>query len=102
MAYPIQERLGAVAALCSRHGVRRLALFGSAVRGDFDPQHSDLDFLVDFLPLPAGAHSKAYFGLLRELESLFGCSIDLVEFGSIHNPYVLRSVEAEQKTLYAA
>jgi predicted nucleotidyltransferase len=102
MAYPIHERLEALTALCSRYGVRRLALFGSAVRDDFDPTHSDIDFVVDFRPLPAGGHSKAYFGLLRELESLFGCGIDLVEAGAIHNPYVLRSLEAEQKTLYAA
>jgi uncharacterized protein len=102
MAYPIQERLEPLAAMCSRYGVRRLALFGSAVRDDFDPQRSDLDFLVEFKTLPAGGHSKAYFGLLRELESLFGCGIDLVEAGAIHNPYVLRSLEAEQKILYAA
>lgn len=89
-------------ALCARYGVRRLALFGSAVRDDFDPQHSDLDFLVEFGPLPSGAHSKAYFGLLRDLEQLFGRPVDLVEDGTIRNPYVLRSVEAEQKTLYAA
>ena len=88
--------------LCSRYGVRRLALFGSAVRDDFDPLRSDLDFLVEFQPMPAGGHSKSYFGLLRELELLFGRTVDLVEAGAIHNPYVLRSVEAEQKTLYAA
>jgi predicted nucleotidyltransferase len=102
MAYPIQDRLEPLAAMCARYGVRRLALFGSAVRDDFDPQHSDLDFLVEFGPLPAGAHSKAYFGLVRELEQLFGRPVDLVEDGTIHNPYVLRSVEAEQKILYAA
>lgn len=88
--------------MCSRYGVRRLALFGSAVRDDFDPQRSDLDFLVDFQPLPPGGHSNAYFGLLRELESLFGRGIDLVEAGAIHNPYVLRSVEAEHRVVYAA
>jgi hypothetical protein len=102
MSYPIQERLEPLAALCSRYGVRRLALFGSALRDDFDPRRSDLDFLVDFQPLAAGVHSNAYFGLLRELESLFGRPVDLVEAGSIRNPYLLRTLEAEQKTLYAA
>ena len=34
--------------LCQRHGVARLALFGSALRDDFDPDTSDLDFAVKF------------------------------------------------------
>lgn len=36
-------------AICRRFGVRRLDVFGSASRGtDFDPEHSDVDFLVEF------------------------------------------------------
>ena len=35
-------------ALCRRFHVRRLDLFGSAARGDFDPVRSDIDFLVEF------------------------------------------------------
>lgn len=41
----------AIAALCRRHGVARLEVFGSAARGeDFDPARSDADFLVEFTP----------------------------------------------------
>ena len=32
--------------LCRRYHVRRLELFGSAASGEFNPEHSDLDFLV--------------------------------------------------------
>jgi uncharacterized protein len=35
-------------ALCRRFHVRRLDVFGSAARGDFDPEHSDVDFIVEF------------------------------------------------------
>jgi len=35
-------------ALCPRFHVRRLDLFGSAARGDFDPEHGDIDFIVEF------------------------------------------------------
>ena len=38
-----------LAAYCERHGIRKLALFGSALRDDFRP-HSDLDLLVWFEP----------------------------------------------------
>ena len=34
--------------LCRRFHVRRLEVFGSAARGDFDPARSDIDFLVEF------------------------------------------------------
>ena len=40
-----------LAALCRRHGVARLDVFGSAARGvDFDPARSDVDLLVEFTP----------------------------------------------------
>ena len=52
---PMQIRPGisvdeeALAAFCQRHRIRRLALFGSALRADFHPT-SDIDVLVDFEP----------------------------------------------------
>ena len=43
----IAERRSQIADICRRFGVRRLAVFGSAARGqDFDPGRSDVDFLV--------------------------------------------------------
>ena len=45
----IQLRREELWALCRRFHVRRLDLFGSAARGDFDPERSDLDFLVEFI-----------------------------------------------------
>lgn len=39
----------ALATFCRRHGVRRLALFGSVLRDDFTDD-SDIDVLVEFLP----------------------------------------------------
>ena len=41
-----------IAALCRLAGARSLDLFGSAVREDFDPKRSDLDFVVEFIELP--------------------------------------------------
>jgi hypothetical protein len=35
-------------AICRSFHVRRLDLFGSAARDDFDPEHSDFDFIVEF------------------------------------------------------
>jgi predicted nucleotidyltransferase len=102
MAYLVQDKIGPLGELCRRYGVRKLALFGSALRDDFDPKRSDLDFVVEFAPQPSGGYANAYFGLLRDMETLLGCPVDLIESGTIRNPYIRRSVEADQKTLYAA
>lgn len=96
------QHLKGIADLCSRYRVRRLALFGSAVRDDFDPRRSDFDFLVEFEGLPPGDHADSYFGLLQELESLLGRPIDLVESAMLRNPYRRQEIEATQVVLHAA
>jgi predicted nucleotidyltransferase len=103
----IQEHLQEVLALCERHGVARLWAFGSAVAPaddprPFEPARSDVDFLVEFRPLPVGALADAYFGLREGLEATFGCAVDLVTVGSLANPYFRASVERTRVPLYAA
>ena len=62
-----KERL---AAFCRAHGVKRFAVFGSALREDFGPD-SDVDVLVEFEPNRApGLLGVA--GMERELSDLFG------------------------------
>lgn len=58
----IIERRAEVAELCRRYKVRRLALFGSALREDFDPERRDLDFLVEFEALVVGQYLTTYMG----------------------------------------
>lgn len=99
---PIEHKRRELKALCERRGVERLSLFGSALRDDFDREKSDLDFSVEFSPMSPERHAEAYFGLLDDLEGLFGRRVDLVEIGAIRNPYLRRSIEEEQETVYAA
>lgn len=80
----------------------RLELFGSAVTGQFDPQSSDLDFLVIFQPEPGLGLAEQYFGFRDELERLFGRRIDLVEAAAVENPYFLEAIEPARHLLYAA
>jgi predicted nucleotidyltransferase len=98
----IQARRTDIAQLCRQYHVRRLAVFGSAVSGDFDPQRSDLDFLVEFEPLEFGQYTKTYFGLLDSLAALFARKVDLVICKYVINPYMRQSIEASQALLYAA
>jgi hypothetical protein len=98
----IDSRLNELEKLCRKHHVRRLEVFGSAADGTFDPERSDIDFLVDFFPFKPGTAFDTYFGLLEELESLFGRKIDLVDLESIRNPFVLRRVNESRKLVYDA
>lgn len=86
--------------LCQRYGVRRLELFGSAAQGRFDPEHSDIDFVVDFAEEhPLGAFEQ-YFGFKEALEQLFERSVDLVEEKAIRNPYFKRVIARDRTIIY--
>ena len=74
----------------------------SAVAGAYRPGESDLDFLVEFEPLPTGTYADTYFGLLEALELLFEQHVDLVVASAIRNPYFRQSVERTKAPLYAA
>lgn len=59
-----------LAAFCHKHGIRRLAIFGSALRDDFRPD-SDIDVLVEFDP----SRIPSLLGIARlerELSAFFG------------------------------
>ena len=88
--------------LCRQYSVQRLDLFGSASTARFQPEGSDLDFLVEFLPMPTAAYADAYFGLLEALEGHFGRPVDLVVASSIKNPYLLQSIEETKTPIYEA
>lgn len=87
---------------CKAHRVRRLVLFGSILRDDFDHHQHDVDLLVEFEEMPPSEHKDAYFGLLDTLTAILGKDVDLVEATAIRNPFVKRRIENEQVTVYAA
>ena len=102
MIQPIEDNRAAIADLCRRFNVARLEVFGSAASGEFDEARSDVDFLVEFMPLEPGPLADAYFGLLAELTMLFRRKVDLVTPKAIRNPYFLRRVNETRRALYAA
>ena len=102
MITAVEERADELKGLCLTYGVRRLDLFGSASTSLYDPDESDLDFLVEFQPAALNAYADAYFGLLEALGRLFGRPVDLVVESAIRNPYFLQSVEQTRTPIYEA
>ena len=98
----IERNLAEIVSLCKQYSVRRLAVFGSILREDFELDTSDADFLVEFERIPVADRMQNYVLLREALGRLFSRPIDLIEEGSIRNPYILRKVREEQQLLYAA
>lgn len=98
-AYNTQQQKQLVL-LCQDYQVVSLELFGSAARAQATAS-SDLDFLVSFVPARKGL-VKRFFGFKQALEELFDCSVDLLEVGSIRNPYLQEAIDKEKISLYVA
>jgi predicted nucleotidyltransferase len=88
--------------LCRKYRVRRLDVFGSAARGDFNEDSSDVDLLVEFDDMPHADRADAYLGFLTAVQALLGRRVDLVEAGAVRNPYLRRGIEASRELVYAA
>ena len=99
----LEDRGEEFADACRRHGVARLEVFGSATGDGFDPEGSDVDFLVEFAPdYDLGPWLAEYFALREELQALVGRPVDLVMVGAMRNPYFIREVNRTRRLLYAA
>lgn len=97
----IRAKQNEIVELCRVHRVLRLALFGSAVREDFDPERSDIDARVIFEEGLDG-YVKNFNRLHDALAALFGRKVDIVSSRVIRNPYLAEAIERDQLTLYAA
>ena len=99
----IADKLDEVRGLCEKHHVKRLTLFGSAVMGTFDPETSDVDFVVEFAwhadPLERG---RRWLDLWDDLKALFGRDIDLLVDSTVKDPHIREVIERDHLDLYAA
>lgn len=86
-----------IAAFCRRHRIRRLAVFGSALREDFKPE-SDIDMLVEFEP-EARVGLIGFVRIENELSRLLGRKVDLNTPGSL-SPYFRDEVLREAEVVY--
>jgi predicted nucleotidyltransferase len=98
LVLPFDIDLQRLAEYCHRNHIRRLAVFGSALRSDFGP-HSDLDVLVEFEP--GHVPGFRFFRIQDELSELLGRPVDLETAGFL-SPHFRDEVIAQAVTLYDA
>ena len=83
---------------CRQHHIRKLVIFGSALRDDFGPD-SDVDVLVEFEP--GHVPGLAFFGIEQELSAILGRKVDLNTAGFL-SPEIREVVLKEAEVQYVA
>jgi len=86
-----------LAAFCRRHRIRKLAFFGSVLRGDFDSD-GDVDVLVEFDP-EARVGLITLAGLEIELSRLLGRRAEIHTIQGLH-PHFRDEVLASAQVQY--
>ena len=98
----VEDRTNEIAEICRRYHVQRLCLFGSAASGTWDPETSDLDFLVIFDPAAQVTYVGDFARLQTALHQLFDRPVDLVMDRNFTRPEFRTSVEQSRTLVYEA
>ena len=88
----------AICAYCETQPIRRLSLFGSALRNELRPE-SDIDLLVEYLPdAPVGYFAMAQHK--RDFSEIVGRPVDLATPNSLSR-YIRQGILASARLIYA-
>lgn len=90
-----KEILEKIGQMLKKQGARKVAVFGSYVRGEEKPE-SDIDIIVDF------TERKSLLELVkieRELSEALGIKVDLLTEKSI-SPYLIDTIKKEMEVIY--
>lgn len=89
--------------LCREYDVARLELFGSATTDDFDPDRSDVDFIVEYPPAyDFGPWLTRFQDLEEALAGVLGCDVDLVMTSALENRWFNREAAKTRTVIYDA
>lgn len=97
--YLVDSNLEKIRSLCQMYKVKKLFVFGSAVKNTFT-QESDVDLVVDFEGVDLVDYADNYFNLKFALESLLNRRVDLLEANGIRNPFLKKQIDSEKQLIY--
>ena len=96
----IENKREQLAKLCKKYDVCELDVFGSIISNDFNEETSDIDFAVTFDTKSIKNRFDTFFNLRRDLETLFGRPIDLIEPSGLRNPYFISTFNNTKRVVY--
>jgi uncharacterized protein len=88
-----------IAALCDKHNVSQLYVFGSILTDTFDKE-SDIDLLVRFGDVNLFDYFDNYMDFKESLEKLFDRTVDLIEIQTLKNPILKHAIENTKTMIY--
>jgi len=98
----IQNKLVEIIAICKKHHVVSISLFGSAAKNTMH-NNSDFDFLVEFSSqIDVLEYADNYFSLKECLQEILNRKVDLVSTKSLKNPILKEEIYQSKIELYAA
>lgn len=95
----IEKNQKSINALCKKHKVCRMFVFGSILTNRFNDE-SDVDLLVNFNKSEVEDYFNNFFDLKYALQDLLGSNVDLVEGQTIKNHYLKQSIDASKTLVY--
>ncbi len=95
----IDKNIDNIRALCKKHKVTKLFVFGSILTNNFK-NSSDIDFLVDFAGVDLYDYADNYFDLKKSLENLLKREVDLIEDKALKNPFLRKSIDSSKMLIY--
>lgn len=99
----IEQHKDAIRDLCREFGVARLEVFGSAATDEFDPDRSDIDFIIEYPPdYDFGPWLKRYFEFQERLETLLNRKVDLVMMSALQNRWFNREAAKTRTAVHDA
>ena len=86
--------------LCKSHQVKQIYAFGSSVSGEFDPEKSDIDLLVEIDEPDPIKKGEKILSLWDKLETFFKRKVDLLTNLSIRNKILRESIDSTKVLIY--
>ena len=88
--------------LASGYGIKRLFIFGSALREDFRPGERDIDLLVEFGPIDISKKFHTFLEARAAFSKILQAEVDLVMSGAVKNKVIAGEIDRTKKLLYDA
>jgi len=96
----IENKIEKLITLCNKYKVKRIFVFGSIAKGNFNSKTSDVDLIVELEDLPPSEKGELLMKLWTELEDLFARKVDLLTTLNIKNPYLRNDIENSKFLIY--
>lgn len=99
----VEKHLDEIRELAASYGVEKLEIFGSAMTPEFDPERSDVDFIVHYPPgYDYGYFAERFFDLEEAIADVLNRPAQLVMTDALQKERFRRNAELTRIVIYAA